>query len=423
MRGFHSDIHRFTYVFEVEHKNLDSDRSEVTFSHRYLGNEDVLGQLGGLQTLTRFLHTSDWQLGKPFGRATAETRAALQDARLDMINTIAATARSSGAGLVLVAGDVFDSSEPGDRVFRQALSRMKASDDVKWVLLPGNHDPARADGLWSRLRSEAPVNVVACVEPQVVNLEDDLAILPAPLQFKRTSEDPTAWFDGAVTEPGAARIGLAHGSVVEFGSDGPNNLIASDRAARAGLQYLALGDWHGCKEVNSRTYYSGTPEPDDFGRDATGRVLIIEPRGANSPPALREVVVEKYSWREAEWQISSPEQLERHIGEAFPPDQRPRIVARMTLSGSVTLADRVAILSRLDDELAHELRWLDTRIEHLHGRATDDDLSNIDSQGVLRTAAERLRSMAAEPSKAGLIAQTALERLYVEIQRAQRAES
>jgi len=74
----------------------------------------------------RFLHTSDWQLGKPFGRAPAEARSAFQEARLDVIDTIAAAARQSNAPAVLVAGDVFDNSEPGDRVFRQALARMKA---------------------------------------------------------------------------------------------------------------------------------------------------------------------------------------------------------------------------------------------------------------------------------------------------------
>lgn len=61
----------------------------------------------------RFIHTSDWQLGKPFGRVPAEARAALGEARLDAIDRIAAAARANGAPLVLVAGDVFDSPEPG----------------------------------------------------------------------------------------------------------------------------------------------------------------------------------------------------------------------------------------------------------------------------------------------------------------------
>jgi DNA repair exonuclease SbcCD nuclease subunit len=94
----------------------------------------------------RFIHTSDWQLGKPFGRLPDEARAALQEARLDAIDRLAASARGAGASTILVAGDVFDNSEPGDHVYRQALTRMKAAADVRWMLLPGNHDPARPTG-------------------------------------------------------------------------------------------------------------------------------------------------------------------------------------------------------------------------------------------------------------------------------------
>src|SRR3546814_15816719 len=79
----------------------------------------------------RFIHSSDWQLGKPFGRASEQPRAALLEARLDAIDALAAAARREGAGLVLVAGDVFDSPEPGDRLYRQALTRLKAAADIR----------------------------------------------------------------------------------------------------------------------------------------------------------------------------------------------------------------------------------------------------------------------------------------------------
>src|SRR3546814_19390652 len=91
----------------------------------------------------RFIHSSDWQLGKPFGRASEQTSAALLEARLDAIDALAAAARREGAGLVLVAGDVFDSTEPGDRIYRQAMTRRTAADDIRRVLLLGNNDPDR----------------------------------------------------------------------------------------------------------------------------------------------------------------------------------------------------------------------------------------------------------------------------------------
>lgn len=74
--------------------------------------------------MIRFIHTADWQLGKPFGRAPADARIVLQDARLDAVDAIAKLAAEHQVDHILVAGDVFDSCEPGDRVVRQALSRM-----------------------------------------------------------------------------------------------------------------------------------------------------------------------------------------------------------------------------------------------------------------------------------------------------------
>jgi DNA repair exonuclease SbcCD nuclease subunit len=342
----------------------------------------------------------------------------LQEARLEAIDTIAGAARSHGAPVVLVAGDVFDNSEPGDRVYRQALARMKAAQDVKWLLLPGNHDPARADGLWSRLGGEAPQNVLTCLEPQVIDLGEGVCILPAPLQYKRAGEDPTAWFDNAETPAGARRVGLAHGSIQEFGGSGEvTNLIAPDRARRAGLDYLALGDWHGRKAINDRTSYSGTPEPDDFGREVTGVALMVELGASGQAPAILDVPVGRYVWSQQAWQVSSAEALEPLLAELARGVDRKNLVARIALSGLVTLAERVAIRERLEDGLAHEIRWLDLQTSELFARPTDNDLSDIDAHGVLRDAAERLRALSGEAGPTGRRAAAALERLYIEHQR------
>ena len=37
-----------------------------------------------------------------------------------------------------------------------------------------------------------------------------------------------------------------------------------DRAGHAAQDYLALGDWHGTRRIDARTWYSGTPEHDRF---------------------------------------------------------------------------------------------------------------------------------------------------------------
>ncbi len=369
----------------------------------------------------RFIHTSDWQLGKPFGRAPDEARAALSEARLDAIDALAAAARRGGAAWVLVAGDVFDSSEPGDRIYRQALTRMKAAEDVRWALLPGNHDPARADGLWSRLMSEAPANVVACLEPKPFELAEGTWLLPAPLQYKRAFEDPTAWFDHAETPAGAMRIGLAHGSITDFGSLAPTaNLLPPDRAKRSGLAYLALGDWHGRLVIDPFTHYSGTPEPDDFGRDVTGVALSVQARGGGAAPDVADVPIGRHVWVAADWMLTQVEDLQPLLDGLAPRVERRRLVVRLKIAGLLSLSGRVTVRDTLENGLDHEVRWLDLNLADLFTRPTEHDLADIDANGVLREAAERLQAMAVEGTLDGRRAAAALERLYVEHQRAQR---
>ncbi len=57
----------------------------------------------------------------------------------------------AGAGHVLVAGDVFDSATPPEKLVGQLVAKLKGNAVVTWHLLPGNHDPARAGSVWSSL--------------------------------------------------------------------------------------------------------------------------------------------------------------------------------------------------------------------------------------------------------------------------------
>lgn len=100
--------------------------------------------------------------------------------------------------------------------------------------------------------------------------------LMAPLTQRHTYNDLTEWFDEVPTAPGNVRIGVAHGSVQGVLAEDIDsaNPIGAQRAERAKLDYLALGDWHGCKQIDDRTWYSGTPEPDRFKGNEPGYALF-----------------------------------------------------------------------------------------------------------------------------------------------------
>ena len=373
----------------------------------------------------RFLHTSDWQIGKGFRFADDDTLAVLQDQRLEAIARIGRLARAEGATRVLVAGDVWDMAAPGDRTLRQPIERMRQFPDLHWHLIPGNHDPNLSGGLWERLlRTGLPDTVHAHLSPQPVPLGPDAAgreawLLPAVLDRRHAFGDPTACMDEAPTPEGALRIGLAHGSVRSFGNDpaAAHNLIAADRAARSGLAYLALGDWHGLVPAGERSWYSGTPEPDGFDRggDGGGSVLLVSPDAPAGMPLAVPHRVGRFVWRQEQATLTCRadiDALEDRL-RGIDRDDPSRVLAWLTVEGALGLDDHAAYQERIRGGVGSALRALRIDESRLEPTASPGDLASLGEGGALRDAADRLAAHAAGSGAAGDpdIARAALQRL------------
>ncbi len=359
-----------------------------------------------------FVHTADWQIGKRFGRFPAERATLLNEARLDAIARIAAEATAHGARHILVAGDVFDSEALPDRLVQTTLGRLGAHRNVTWHLLPGNHDPARPGGVWSALAHAPPDNVRLHLEPRAVEIEPGVVLLPAPLTAKSTTADPTIWMDGATTPPGAIRIGLAHGSVQGFGSLGEASVqIDPRRAHSARLDYLALGDWHGAKEIGPATWYAGTPEPDSFTDNGPGHVLVIDIAGAGVPPNVKPVPTAKYRWLARRVVVSRAEDVEPVVAEIerLGPATAQHLLD-LSVEGRLPVADQAVLDTHLD--------WLATRLFHVRcdrsRLRTSAGLADIEAlqSGALRAIAARLASAAEANDPEARIAADALTRLF-----------
>lgn len=368
-----------------------------------------------------FLHTADWQIGKPFATFDEEVRVVLARQRLATIETIAAAARAQNADAVLVAGDVFDSGAVSDETIRRTLIAL-AGFPGPWVLLPGNHDAALAESPWTRIPRLGQVgNVILATEAEPLTLGGGrLTILPAPLKRRRESRDLTAWFDGAESPDGAVRVGLAHGSVTGFvpGEVEAANPIAHDRAERARLEYLALGDWHGTLQVGPRTWYAGTPEADRFKANDQGNVLIVRLDGPGTPPQVESYRVGRYLWREVALTLHREADASAlREGSVGLDEPLADAVVRLALSGAIDLATRAAVKRALA-ELRARMLALEVDDSRLIASPSDDDLDRIGAQGFVRTAVERLRAEANDVRNPDQdIARLALEILYLEDQR------
>jgi DNA repair exonuclease SbcCD nuclease subunit len=359
--------------------------------------------------MVRFLHTADWQLGKQFENlgAPPDKLAFLRQGRMDVVRRIGQLAIDRSVDAILVAGDVFERNEVGDQLIREALAAMRQV-KIPWLLLPGNHDPAGPASVWDRIgRIGCPehVHLLHSTEP-VLLAGGGLAVLPAPLTRKHQFTDPTEGFGQQVTSQAAVRVGLAHGSL--------RNRLAPAAEQHNMISDTRADDWHSCKEVAPRTWYAGTPEPDDFDQDS-GAVLIVELRGPGVAPTVERVQVGSYRWHNLRAQLQSPgavEQLRACLASVTQP--LASAVVHLEVRGAVSLSERAAI----DEELANfeaTVQVLRARTIDLIPSPTEEDLNDLGRQGFVSIVVERLRSLegdAADPDS--VFARAALQRLYVE---------
>lgn len=339
----------------------------------------------------RFIHTADWQLGRPFDQFEPELAAQLREARLTVIDRIAKAAREHGATHVLVAGDVWDNASPSDRLRRQPMDLMAAAADLTWCLLPGNHDPSEPQGFWDRLRRHGtPDNVRLLTEGAPMALAEGVSVLPAPWTSKAPGRDLTAGFSSIETGPDVLRIGLAHGGTSAFFDQSPQSAaIDENRATEAGLDYLALGDWHGLQQVDERTWYSGTPEPDRFPNNKPGHILAVTlERGA--VPVVTPAPTAEYVWTRDRMDCRDGVNACAEADEIFDAyGSRRRRLCRLELHGELRLGERMRLFRHLETEAA-SLAHLRLKPEGLLCLADPEGLDDIDREGVLRETAARL---------------------------------
>ncbi len=366
--------------------------------------------------MIRFIHSSDLHLGKPFGRFPEDVRSRLRQARAEALVRLAELARVNQASHILLAGDTFDQTTPAPAVVRQALNAMRAANHVTWIMMPGNHDHAGASELWRQVMSDAPANVSVLLQPSPHKLAEGVALLPAPPGERHPGRDLTEWFDTAATGE-AVRIGLAHGSVTSFDSseEGGSSVIPPDRARRAGLAYLALGDWHGQMSVGAETWYSGAPEADGFKHARSPAALLVEIFAPGTPAKVTSLPTSTITWYRAALDLSEADEATAAHDRLLPPlSDRALTLFDLKVTGRTPGLARVA-LEQAVQRVAPDFLWHNADFSGLGLVHDITDLDAIDRQGALRAAADALSREAMDttlPQEQRETAEAALSQLF-----------
>lgn len=376
-----------------------------------------------------FLHTADWQLGKPFaGVESDEKRILLQSERIAAIHRMREAA--AGADFVVVAGDLFDSVTPTKSTVSAACAAI-GSLGVPVFSIPGNHDHGGAGSVWRQeffLREQAQLapNLRVLLEPSPVELLNAV-LFPCPLLRRHETQNPLGWLQQIENLDARfgdkARIVLAHGSAIDFSSSDADdeeetsiNYIDLTRLPEKDFDYVALGDWHGTKQINSRSWYPGTPEPDRFARGAgyeTGNALRVQAeRGL--VPVVEKVVIKGIEWHEMEFDFEADEDLLRFVErvDAAIANQANRALFRLHLTGALGIDASAKLERHLD---AWRSRLIRIKLNHQVAIApTEAELVSLTarvSDPLISRVATRLSVLAQSPDPT--LARIALRELYL----------
>lgn len=357
--------------------------------------------------MPRFLHTADWQIGRQYASFAPDDAVALAEARISVVERIADLATQHAVDAVLVAGDVFDAQTVSDRTIRRLFNAMGGYTDP-WILIPGNHDAALAESVWTRAQrlGAVPANAHLALSPEVLEFaEAGFAILPAPLTQRHTQSDLTSWFDQAETAEGVARIGLAHGSVQGVLAEDMDstNPIAADRTETARLDYLALGDWHGTKQINPRTWYSGTPEQDRFRGNDPGNVLLVDIPEVGAEPQIEILPIGRHPWIQVSEHLAVSSDLDQVITKIEA--QPEQAVVALRLEGEISLLGKQQLESALSVAEAR-FRSLSYDLSGLSLLPTEDDIAALHADGYVGDVVAELRDQ--QEGEGGEVARDAM---------------
>ena len=309
--------------------------------------------------MVRFIHTADWQIGKPYRRVKDEQkRFKLRQERLNAISRIREAAQMNGSKFVLIAGDLFDSPTPSSSSVTEVLEII-GEINVPVIVIPGNHDHGALGTVWhtdnfKKYQKQMAPNLSLLLEIDPFEIEEAV-ILPCPLVRNKDNTDPTLWlrnFNWNTISISKPRIVLAHGSVREFGGQNynldeetpsrANNLVNLDQLPIDEIDYIALGDWHNLKQVSENAWYSGTPEPDRFDQgdnNNRGQVLQVDVTRLQKPE-VKSIATGRIKWHNLNFRFNSDKDLDRFERqvEDLTAGHVSRDLLRVEISGALSLS-------------------------------------------------------------------------------------
>jgi exonuclease SbcD len=273
----------------------------------------------------RFLHTSDWHLGRSLHRAD------LRAAQEKFLDHLVETARAEKVDAVLVAGDIYDRAVPpvdAVAMCEDALVRLRQT-GARVIVISGNHDSARRLGFSSALIDASGVHLrtrpSALADPVILEdghgpvavyavpyLEPAMGLPGEDTEDTKDTEPPVRGHAAVLGRAaGLARadserrghprtVVMAHGWVHGGeASDSERDICVGSighvpASLFDGFSYVALGHLHGQQTIADHIRYSGSPLPYSFSEARHKKGSWLVDIGADGRPRAERVAAPVY---------------------------------------------------------------------------------------------------------------------------------
>ena len=271
--------------------------------------------------MVRFLHTSDWHLGKTL---KGHNRLSEQG---EVLDEIVGLAREHDVDAVLVAGDIYDSAAPSAEAQRLLVRTLLAVRDlgVPVVAIAGNHDHAATFDAYRPLMSEVGIHLIGTpgtVEITARSTGEAAVVAALPFVHQRyvvraaelVANTPVAnsmSYAQRIQEmlqalantfrPDAVNIMMAHLTVTGSAFGGGERAAQSifeyqvpASAFPAEAHYVALGHLHRRQSIEAACpmHYSGSPIPIDFGEQDNEDVVCLVEATPTTPAQITDIPIQ-----------------------------------------------------------------------------------------------------------------------------------
>lgn len=237
--------------------------------------------------MLKIIHTSDLHIGAKFG-VFGDKAEAQRKSLLDVFAKIVDLAIAQSAHIVLISGDLFDSNFPSRNSVEFVKKQLKRLDEMKIyaAILPGTHDCLSNDSIYKRERLASGFSYVFVFDDANVTQKEfpdiDLVLFAKAGISNKSTESPIAFLESVSKSTRAKyKVAMAHGSAQIEGKAAPDDFpIVLREIAHSGVDYLALGHWHGCQDFSFggvTAWYAGSPEITYLeGKGGLGQGYILE---------------------------------------------------------------------------------------------------------------------------------------------------